>query len=69
MVCVPFFKYADVFMVMGDKLTLCDVMGVNSVLPSMLCTYLIIILVSIFTPKPKEEVVNEFNDVRNRITE
>ena len=69
MVCVPFFKYADVFMVMGDKLTLCDVMGVDSVLPSMLCTYLIIILVSIFTPKPKEEVVNEFNDVRNRITE
>ena len=69
MVCVPFFKYAEVFMVMGDKLTLCDVMGVNSVLPSMACTYLIIILVSALTPKPKEEVLNEFSDVRNRITE
>lgn len=69
MVCVPFFKYADVFMVMGDKLTLCDVMGVNSVLPSMACTYLMIILVSLFTPKPQEDVINEFNDVRNRITE
>lgn len=69
MVCVPFFKYADVIMVMGDKVTLCDVMGVNSVLPSMACTYLMIILVSAFTPKPKEDVVNEYNDVRNRITE
>ena len=69
LIAVPFFKYAEVILIQGSKLTLCDILGVNSVIPSMVVTYLIIILVSLLTRKPDEEVINEFMDVRNRITE
>ena len=68
LVSVPFFKYATVFVRSGEKASLCDVLGINSVVPSMVFTFCIIVLVSILTPKPAPEIMQEFEDVKNRIS-
>ena len=65
---VPFLKYAQLFQFSGKKVSLCDILGVNSVVPSMLVSFLVIILVSLLTGKPDETVVGEFTDVEHRIT-
>jgi Na+/proline symporter len=65
---VPFLKYAQLFQFSGKKVSLCDILGVNSVVPSMLISFLVIILVSLLTGKPDEAVVGEFTDVEHRIT-
>ena len=67
LLAVPFFKYATFIGVRGDKRSLCDVMGVNSVVPSMLVAFLMIILVSLVTKKPSEKAVEEYDDIKHRI--
>ena len=66
-VSVPFFKYASIFVSGEGKAALCDILGINAVLPSMAFSFGIIIIVSLITPAPAKEIVDEFNDVRNRI--
>ncbi len=69
MVSVPVFKYAALFSLDEEKISLCDLLGVNSVIPSMVFTFLVIALVSLITPPPEEELVTTFINVRNRISE
>ena len=69
LISVPFFKYAYLYTGVEGGITLCDILGINSVIPSMLFTIGVIVLVSLVTPKPEEEIVKEFMDVKNRITE
>ena len=66
-ISVPFFKYASVFVSGDGKAALCDILGINAVIPSMLFSFGFIILVSLITPAPAKPIVDEFNDVRNRI--
>ena len=68
MLAVPLLKYAPFFGEMGNKKTLCDILGINSVVPAMLASFLIIILVSLITPKPSAQVQEEFDDVKHRMT-
>ncbi len=65
---VPFLKFAHLFGHSGQKVSLCDILGVNSVVPSMFVSFMIIIVVSLITPKPDEAVIDEFNDIEHRIT-
>ncbi len=69
LVSVPLFKYAHLFRVGEVKGSLCDLLGINSVIPSMMATFTMIMLVSLITPKPEEKYIDEFMEVRNRITE
>lgn len=64
---VPFFKYASVFVSGEGKAALCDILGINAVIPSMAFSFGMIILVSLITPAPSKSIVDEFCDVRNRI--
>lgn len=66
---VPLFKYGLFFEGEEHRISLCEVLGINSVLPSVAITFCVIVLVGLITPKPEEEVVRELVDVRNRITE
>ena len=68
MLAVPFIKYAPFFGETGNKRALCDILGINSVVPSMLVSFLVIILVSVITPKPSAQVQEEFDDVKHRMT-
>lgn len=56
MISVPFYKYFYLF-------------GINSVIPSMATTIAVIILFSLITPQPSEKVVEDFLEVKNRITD
>ncbi|MBO4864533.1 MAG: hypothetical protein J5517_09210 [Eubacterium sp.] len=64
---VPFFKYAAFFGDSDVRLSLSDLLGVNSVALSMLVSFLMIILVSLITPKPSQEVLDEYDDIKHRI--
>ena len=66
-VSVPFFKYALVFVSEEGKAALCDILGINAVIPSMAFSFGMIILVSLVTPAPSKSIVDEFCDVKNRI--
>ncbi|MCR5214619.1 MAG: hypothetical protein K6E10_09390 [Eubacterium sp.] len=69
MISVPVFKYATLFVHNEGRASLCDILGVNSVLPSMLITLLVIVLVSLVTPQPEKELIETLDNVRNRISE
>ena len=66
---VPVFKYAAIFDGNGVKETLCDIIGINSVIPSMLFTVFMIMVVSLLSPQPEEKQVEEFLEVKHRIME
>ena len=66
---VPVFKYAYLFDMQGAKASLCDVIGVNSIIPSMLVSTFFIVLVSKITGGASEEIKEEFTEVKNRITD
>ena len=66
---VPVFKYAAIFDGNGVKETLCDIIGINSVIPSMLFTVFMIMVVSLLSPEPEEKQVEEFLEVKHRIME
>ncbi|MBP3234098.1 MAG: hypothetical protein J6M65_06725 [Eubacterium sp.] len=68
MISVPLLKYAALFGESGNKKALCDVLGVNSVVPAMLVSFLMIVLVSLITPKPSEEIQEEYADIKHRMT-
>ncbi len=67
LISVPFLKYATLFNYSGQQASLCDILGVNSVLPSIMVSFLVIIVGSIITTKPDEAVVKEYDDVKHRI--
>ena len=45
-----------------------QILGVNSVVPAMLISFLMIVLVSLITPKPSEEIQEEYADIKHRMT-
>lgn len=66
---VPFFKFTPCFLLGGKRVSLCDMLGINSVIPSMVTTILFVILVSLLTKKPNEEIEKEFRAIKSRISE
>ena len=66
---VPFFKFTPCFLLGGKRVSLCDMLGINSVIPSMVTTILFVILVSLLTKKPDEEIEKEFRAIKSRISE
>ena len=69
LICVPAFKYIQFFEISGMKASLCDVMGINSIAPSTLISFAMIVIVSLLTKKESKEVEEEFLDVRNRLVD
>ncbi len=67
LICVPFFRFGLFFDMSGTKATLCDILGVNSIAPSVVASFLIIILVSLITKKNSSEIEEEFKEVKSRI--
>ncbi|SEQ08116.1 Na+/proline symporter [Lachnospiraceae bacterium NE2001] len=70
---VPFFKFAPFFLQGGERVSLCDILGINSVIPSMLTTVLFIVLFTVITRKNddemEKEVEKEFRSIKSRISE
>ena len=69
LLCVPVFKYAQLFSVSGMKASLCDVLGINSIVPSMVISVIMIIVVSLMTKKESKEIEDKFVEVRNRLVD
>ena len=69
LICVPAFKYIQFFEISGMKASLCDVMGINSIAPSTVISFAMIVIVSLLTKKESKEVEEEFLDVRNRLVD
>ena len=67
LVSVPVFKFVGFITSDGESKTLCDILGINSIVPSMATAVLAIVVVSLLTKKPDEAIVDEFLEVRNRI--
>ena len=67
LVSVPLFKYALLFGGESGRITLCDLLGVNSVVPSIIVSFSMIILFSLITPDVSKKAKDEFMNVRNRI--
>lgn len=64
---VPFFRYAPVIPAAGGRTSICEALGINSVVISVAAVLILIVLVSLITPGPSEETRKTFTDVRHRI--
>ena len=69
MVAVPFFEYAPILSVDGSRKTISEALGISPILPAIIISCLVIILFSLLTKKPDEDIVDEFLEVRNRIVD
>ena len=69
LVAVPFFEYAPILSVDGARKTISEALGISPILPAIIISCLVIILFSLLTKKPDEDIVDEFLEVRNRIVD
>lgn len=69
LVCVPVFKYVQLFEVSGVKASVCEIMGINSIVPATIISFAMIIFVSLLTKRESKEIEDEFLDVRNRLVD
>ncbi len=69
LLAVPFFKFTPFLMLGGERVSLCDMLGINSVIPSMITTILFVVFVSLITEKPDEKIEKEFREIKSRISE
>ena len=68
-ISVPIFKFAYIFDKAGERATLCDKLGINSVIPSIIMSFAAVIIVSLVTGGAPEEIKEDFEEVKHRITE
>ncbi|MBR6403604.1 MAG: hypothetical protein IKS48_09505 [Eubacterium sp.] len=66
---VPVFKYVQLFDVSGIKVSLCEVLGLNTIVPSMIISVIMIIVVSLLTKKESKKIEDQFVEVRNRLVD
>ena len=69
LVAVPLFEYVPLISINGEKQSISNALDMSSILPSIILSVLAIIILSLITRKPDEDIVDEFHEVRNRIVE